>query len=183
MADISAGTGTIVLNVARSILDDQAAMIAALQESDPGANNIEQIFGMASDLRQRLLSETEAGAAISELIKRVQLSEKGIRVMLKFPITQDVSDGALCSPISLSHFVPIRMRRRGVEMRLILNDQFDEPTKPTLRCSRQSRGRGTGSKKWLPAALIPGRGRAARRTPQALRHALGKAGVRCAGSH
>lgn len=118
-----------VLDVARSILGDSAAMTAALRESGPGSDNVEQILGMASDWRQRLLSEPEAVAALAELIKRVQLSEKGIRVTLKFPITQDGSDGALYPPISLSHFVPMRMRRRGVEMRLILNGQFDKPRK------------------------------------------------------
>jgi hypothetical protein len=121
-----------VLNIAHSILGDHAAIITAFQESGSGpdnVDNVEQILGMASDWRQRLLSKTEAGAAISELIKRVQLRGQGIRVTVKLPPSPSGSDVVRCSPLSLSHFVPMRMRRRGVEMRLILNREFDEPRK------------------------------------------------------
>ena len=67
---------------------------------------------------------SEARAALAELIKHVQLTQTGLRVTVKLPV---VSGGA--GPrdgISLSHFVPMTMRRRGVELRLILDGRGDE---------------------------------------------------------
>ncbi len=53
-------------------------MIAALQESGTEISDVDQILAIASDWRQRLASETEAPAAIGELIASVQLTDKGI---------------------------------------------------------------------------------------------------------
>jgi hypothetical protein len=58
------------------------------------------------------------------LIKQVQLTQTGLRVTINLPA---VSVGA--GPrdgIALSHFLPMTMRRRGVELRLILDGRADE---------------------------------------------------------
>ena len=69
-------------------------------------------------------TESEARAALAELIKHVQLTQTGLRVTVNLPV---VSGGAGPGDvISLSHFVPMTMRRRGVELRLILNGRADE---------------------------------------------------------
>jgi hypothetical protein len=71
-----------------------------------------------------LRNESEARAALGELIKQVQLTQTGLRVTVNLPV---VSVGAGPSDdISLSHFVPMKMRRRGVELRLILDGRADE---------------------------------------------------------
>jgi site-specific DNA recombinase len=69
-------------------------------------------------------NESEARAALGELIKQVQLTQTGLRVTVTMPV---VSVGAGPGDgIALSHFVPMRMRRRGVELRLILHGPADE---------------------------------------------------------
>jgi site-specific DNA recombinase len=114
----------VVLTAARSILSDQAALVVSLEDSAEGAEKLEQILGVVSTWRERLRTEGEARAALSELIKQVQLTEAGLRVTVNVPV---VSVGARPGDdISLSHFVPMRMKRRGVEMRLILDGHEDE---------------------------------------------------------
>jgi hypothetical protein len=113
-----------VLSAARSILADQASLVAALGDSSEDVEELEQILAVASDRRQRLSTEGEALPALADLIKQVQLTGAGLRVTLNLPI---VMAAQLQDGIALSHFVPMRMKRRGVELRLILDARADEP--------------------------------------------------------
>jgi site-specific DNA recombinase len=114
----------VVLTAARSILSDQVALVVSIDDSSEGAEELEQILGVVSTWRERLRTEGEARAALSELIKQVQLTEAGLRVTVNVPV---VSVGARPGDgISLSHFVPMRMKRRGVELRLTLDGRADE---------------------------------------------------------
>jgi hypothetical protein len=60
---------------------------------------------------------------LAELIKQVQLTGSGLRITLTIPVGSIGAGPNEC--ISLSHFVPMSMARRGVELRLILNGQSD----------------------------------------------------------
>jgi site-specific DNA recombinase len=116
-----------VTGAIRTIFDDSASMIAALQESGTEISDVDQILAIASDWRQRLLSETEVPAAIGKLIVSVQLTDKGIRIALKVPIPPSSEEQASTSVLRLSHFVPMKVKRRGVEMRIILDRQLQAP--------------------------------------------------------
>jgi hypothetical protein len=116
-----------VTGAVRNILDDRASMIAALQESGTEISELDQILAIASDWRQRLLSPTEALAAIGELIASVQLTDKGIRIALKVPMPSSGEEQPSTSVLRLSHFVPMKVKRRGVEMRIILDGQPQAP--------------------------------------------------------
>src|SRR5690348_2795207 len=63
-----------VLSAARSILADQASLVATLGNSPEDGENLEQILAVASDWRQRLSTEGEALGALADLIKQVQLT-------------------------------------------------------------------------------------------------------------
>lgn len=94
-------------------------MVAALQEFGSEITEVEKILELAPDWRRRLLSEAEAPNAIRELIASVQLTEEGIRITLRIPL-RSKDQKTPCQELQLSHFVPLRMRRRGVEMRIIV---------------------------------------------------------------
>jgi site-specific DNA recombinase len=114
----------VVLTAVRSILADQAALVVGIQDSSEDTENVEQILGIASNWSERLRDESAAPAALAELIKQVQLTQTGLRVTVNLPV---VSVGAGPGDgISLSHFVPMTMRRRGVELRLILDGRADQ---------------------------------------------------------
>ena len=76
---------------------------------------------LAQTWRQRLQSEVEAGAALTTLVRRVDLSDSGIRLALKVPIV----DGGVQPVVNATELiircdVPIQIMRRGVEMRLVI---------------------------------------------------------------
>jgi hypothetical protein len=73
-----------VTGAVTTILDDRASMIASLQESGTEISDVDQILEVTSEWRRRA-SETEAPAAIGELIASVHLTDKGIRIALKVP--------------------------------------------------------------------------------------------------
>jgi site-specific DNA recombinase len=80
------------------------------------------IFKAAEAWIQSLRSETEASPALVRLIERVGLKQDGIQVSIKLPIlANDERDSATPTELALARFVPMRMKRRGVEMRLIID--------------------------------------------------------------
>jgi site-specific DNA recombinase len=103
------------------MLSDQAAIAAAAQAIGLAENRLPSMFSMAEEWRQRLQSEVEAGAALTTLVQRVDLSDSGIRLALKVPM---VDGGAqpIVNPTELTirRDVPIQIKRRGVEMRLVI---------------------------------------------------------------
>jgi hypothetical protein len=113
-----------VTGAVRTILDHQASMIASLQESGTEISDVDQILEVTSDWRQRLGSETEASAAIGELIASVHLTDKGIRIALTVPIPSSSEGQPSTAVLRLSHFVPMKVKRRGVEMRIVIDGQL-----------------------------------------------------------
>jgi site-specific DNA recombinase len=114
-----------VLFAARAILADPAALVAGMQDSSEAVENIERILEAAANLHEQLSTESAAAETLGELVKQVQLTESGLRVTLNLPVVA-LGTGPSDS-ISLSHFVPMTMRRRGAELRLILDHHTDEP--------------------------------------------------------
>ena len=124
-----------VVGAARSILDDKQTVLAELQESGIGVWDVDRIFEMTSACRGRLLAETESAAALVELIERVQLTAEGIRIVLKISIPCGPTAGhAGAKILRISRFVPMKLKRRGVELRIILGgkDEIRRKVDPAL---------------------------------------------------
>lgn len=124
--------GAQVTGAVRSILDDRASMIAALQESGTEIPDFDQLLAVASEWHRRLVSETEALGAIGELIASVQLTGKGIRLEPKVPVPSNSGEEPSTPVLRLSHFVPMKVKRRGVEMRIIVDGQSPQEVDPAL---------------------------------------------------
>jgi site-specific DNA recombinase len=115
---------------ARSILDDKAATLEALQVAGIGDADINQVFTFVAEWRERLLAERERSTALIELVEKAVLIDEGIRLGLKITIACGGPSGTpLGKVLHLFRFVPLKVKRRGVEMRLIINGG-DEPRKP-----------------------------------------------------
>jgi site-specific DNA recombinase len=129
--------------VARSILDDKVAIFEALQGDRIEVADVNQVFRLTAGWRKRLLSETERSTALVELVEKAVLTDEGIRLGLKLPVPCGVLGSApLHELLHLFRFVPLRVKRRGVEMRLIIN-RGDEPRKPDpalLKAFARARG-------------------------------------------
>jgi hypothetical protein len=90
---------------------------------------------MTSACSGRLLAETESAAALVAVIERVQLTAEGIRIVLKISIPGNSTAGQASSKVlRLSRFVPMKLKRRGVELRIILEgkNEFRRKVDPAL---------------------------------------------------
>ena len=107
---------------ASQILSDRTAIVAAAQAIGLADNRLPSLFSAAAAWTKRLQSEVEAGAALNALVDGVELKQDGIQVSIKLPIPSDEGgDAATPNELALARFVPLRMKRRGVEMRLIID--------------------------------------------------------------
>src|SRR5271167_1252818 len=106
---------------AREILGDRAAIALALEESGTDPNRLKPVLESARVWIEKLQSGTEAASALSELTERVDLSREGFRVSLKLPLPTPGT--GCCAPadhLSLKKLLPMQVKRRGVEMRMVL---------------------------------------------------------------
>jgi site-specific DNA recombinase len=111
---------------ARKVLDDKAAILEALQVAETRDADINPILGLVSEWRERLLAERERSTALFELVEKIVLTDEGIRLGLNLPVP---CGGPLLKVLHLFRFVPVKVKRRGVEMRLIISGG-DQPRKP-----------------------------------------------------
>jgi site-specific DNA recombinase len=111
---------------ARKVLDDKAAILEALQVAEMRDADIDPILGLVSEWRERLLAERERSTALFELVEKIVLTDEGIRLGLNLPVP---CGGPLLKVLHLFRFVPVKVKRRGVEMRLIISGG-DQPRKP-----------------------------------------------------
>jgi site-specific DNA recombinase len=128
---------------ARGILDDKPAILESLRRAGMGDTDVNQVFMLAGGWRERLLSETERSTALVEFVEKATLSDEGIRLGLNIPVPSRGPGG--CPRRMVPHlvrFVPLKVKRRGVEMRLIINggDEPREPDPALLKAFARARG-------------------------------------------
>jgi hypothetical protein len=106
---------------AQAMLADRHAIAQACEESGIDANQLPSVLKSAEGWIERQRADSGAPSALAELAERVELSRDGIRVSIKVPLlpTND-RRGASASHLALTRFVPMEMKRRGVEMRMVL---------------------------------------------------------------
>jgi site-specific DNA recombinase len=106
---------------AQAVLGDRPAIALALEESGVDLNRLPAVLKSAHSWSERLASRNEVAAALVELIERIQLGRESLHLSLKLPLALAEPNDA-SSPLSLllSRLVPMQMKRRGVEMRIVL---------------------------------------------------------------
>jgi site-specific DNA recombinase len=124
-----------VATSAKMILDDRTAILADIEPSNSDATQIKSILDTASAWSSRLQSEAEGPEALGLLVDRVELRQDGIRLSIKLPIgLSETLVGRGPTHLKLSRLIPLQMRRRGVEMKFVVNgDSTASPrTEPAL---------------------------------------------------
>jgi hypothetical protein len=108
-----------VAAAAQAVLGDRPAIALALEASGVDPNRLPSVLKSAHAWVERLAARSEAAAALGELIERVQLSRESLHLKLRLALTEP-SDVANPVNLPLSRLVPMQMKRRGVEMRIVL---------------------------------------------------------------
>jgi len=107
----------------KAMLADRHAIAQACEESRIDANRLPSVLKSTEGWIERLGAESGAASALAELVERVELNRDGIRVSIDVPpLPTDDRNGASISHLTLARFVRMQMKRRGVEMRLVLED-------------------------------------------------------------
>jgi site-specific DNA recombinase len=96
-------------------------MALALEASGVDPNRLPSVLKSAHVWRERLASRSETGSALGELVDQAQLSRESLHLSLKLPLAlSEPSEIASAVSLSLSRLVPMHKKRRGVEMRIVL---------------------------------------------------------------
>jgi site-specific DNA recombinase len=109
-----------VASAAYAILGDEAAIANAALAIGFAEHRLPSLFLLAAAWVKRLQSDVE-GAALSAVVDRIDLIDAGIRVSLKLPnSTTEEQQGANATKLTVTRVFPMQIRRRGFEMRLVI---------------------------------------------------------------
>jgi hypothetical protein len=114
---------------ARHVLSDNAGLLEALEKSGIDSPDVRATLESASSLFLRLEKQANAAECMSEVISRAELRNDGISLTLRIGVSCTRAGVRTTNVLSLSRFVPLKMRRRGVETRIIIAAGNDLPRK------------------------------------------------------
>ncbi len=132
----------ILTAAAQTMLRDRPAIEFALEESRIETILLKSVLKSAQAWNDRLRTVGEAGSALAELIERVDLDRERIRLSLKLPLVPAEAGGQNSQArLSLTREFPMRLKRRGVETRMVLQgDSTPGPVDlPLLKAAARAR--------------------------------------------
>ncbi len=110
-----------VASAAVAMLSDQEATLASAEESQLDQIRFSEFLKSSQSSVQRLQSPNESESVLRELIERVELSATAMRLSLGIQLPASaVQDMATPARISLAKTIPMQIKRRGIEMRMVL---------------------------------------------------------------
>jgi hypothetical protein len=118
-----------IANATVDLLDDRGELIRVMSEAASDADRLSTIFDASAKLRERLVSEVERGDALRALVSRVKLEREQLRMtILLAPLLGTTAVNA--NDLEIERAVPLQVRRRGVEMRLLIGAREAHATPP-----------------------------------------------------
>jgi len=114
----------VIAHAATGLLHNENAIITALRESQIAAHHIPGIIGAAKKV------QCNASDIIDRFIQRAELHQGSIRLTLTLLSLIPVEANA--KTITITNDIPILIKRRGVEMRLVINADGPARTDSTL---------------------------------------------------
>ena len=113
-----------VAAAAVTLLQDKSALVTAIQERGIEAGRIAPIFEQATGWVRKLKSNAP-GETLARLVDRVDLTGSGFKLALRLPTSLEDSADTL----TLEQFVPLTMKKRGVELRLVIPNEPSSSSK------------------------------------------------------
>jgi site-specific DNA recombinase len=102
----------VIAHAALEIILDNVTITAALQESGIAAHHIPSVLHAAGKI------QPDTAGLIDRFVQRVELSQDGIRLTLS--LSSLVALEMDCKAVTMFHDIPMQMKRRGFEMRLVI---------------------------------------------------------------
>jgi len=151
------------------MLNDRVVLLEALEKSRIDSPDSRATLEAVSNLVRRPQGQHDTAACLVEIINRVQLRDDSTLVTLGIQVPCSRAGVRTSSILKLSRSVPLRMKRRGVETRIIIAAGDDLPRKvdpALLKAVARSRA-------WfdeLAAGSVPSLAEIARRENIAVRY-------------
>jgi site-specific DNA recombinase len=110
---------TVIVSV-QAILNDQAAIATTVQEA--GASTAEIHTFLTAAARTNMQQQgSPASPSLTDLVERVDLRRDGLEMTINLRLLLPSESVIASAPyLTFSRFVPVRMQRRGVAMRLLI---------------------------------------------------------------
>jgi site-specific DNA recombinase len=121
-----------VISSVRKVLEDRTAILEAIQSAEIAPRRIPSIFETATALSRNQESGADPLNRIARLVDRVDLRQDGIQLSITFPLQSGEDDAPKL--LHFKRFIPMQVKRRGVEMRLVIAGGFESnhKTDPSL---------------------------------------------------
>ncbi len=121
----------IVVEAVMRLLGDRSAIARALTEAEIPATHIPAALDASRALLEQLKSEARRDEILACVLHRVELRESSVHLTLSLTsLLAAKADGPDTAPtLFLSHELPIRLKRRGVEMRLVIDGSGSSPSR------------------------------------------------------
>ena len=113
------------------MLAEPAAIAAVLETAGLEPEKVPAALAMAERLRDALGHDATRGEALAAVVNRIELSPIRLRVILSAaPLVPSIGEELDLQKAVLVRDVPLRLKRRGVEMRFVIEGRSASPTTP-----------------------------------------------------
>ena len=113
-----------VVHATKTILGDRCALTTAIQHAGIKSHNIPEMLHAAKNI------QADDAWMIERFVQRVELREDGIRLALSLASLTPADTKALA--VTITHDMPMQMKRRGIEMRLVIGNHSPARMDQTL---------------------------------------------------
>ena len=122
----------LVARIAQEELKNESALAEILNNAAVAPHLIPGALKAANDIALQIAIESRPADLFHECVQRVDLSPNGITVTLSLASIVSTVEGT--APLTITHTVPLEIKRRGIEMRLVMSPHNLAPTRidPTL---------------------------------------------------
>jgi hypothetical protein len=111
----------VIVGTAQILKDDSAIGTMLHDEAGFSAENLARALQSINAYRIRLDTEGEHGADTSALIERVELGLNELQLTLNLaPLVNHRVSNDKCGALKMKRPVPMQLRRRGVELRIVM---------------------------------------------------------------
>ena len=121
----------LIATEAATVLAEPGAIAVVLEKAGLEPEKVPAALAMAGRFRDALGRDAARGEALAAVVNRIELSPIRLRVILSAaalaPSTREAIDP---QEAVLVRDVPLRIKRRGVEMRLVIEGRSASPTTP-----------------------------------------------------
>jgi len=106
---------------AQEMLADRIGIAEAAEQAGIDASSLPSVLTTAHKWKDDLSAGSHTAPALAQVTNRVDLTRDGIQIALTVPLAPEMArTAASTDPLLLTRFVPIRIKRRGIEMRLVV---------------------------------------------------------------